>query len=154
MIKELIAIAYILLHNIAHINGNIYKTDMMKLYKEKMVVHEIGRKIYNKLMALPLLSRCPFCGINEVEGLDHYLPESKFPTFSVLPYNLVAACNKCNKGNLADYATTQNTQTLHPYYDNFNTQQWLFSRVLNSPSLSIEFYVSAPSSWTQIERDE
>ncbi len=138
-------------HN--HVDGNIYKNDMIKLYKDKMVGHKTGRKIYDKLMALPELSICPFCGIGEIEGLDHYLPESKFPTFSVLPYNLVAACNKCNKGKLTSYAVTQNLQTLHPYYDNFTTQQWLFARVLNTSPVSIEFYVNAPSFWTQVDKD-
>ena len=138
-------------HN--HVNGNIYKNDMMKLYKDKMVGHKTGRKIYDKLMALPALSICPFCGIGEIEGLDHYLPESKFPTFSVLPFNLVAACNKCNKGKLTSYAITQSLQTLHPYYDNFTMEQWLFARVLNTTPVSVEFYVNAPSSWVQVNKD-
>lgn len=136
-----------------HVHGQISKEDMVKLYNQKMVQHYTGRKIYDKLMALPPLSRCPFCGINEVEGLDHYLPESKFPTFSVLPYNLIAACNKCNKGKLADSATTQNAQTLHPYYDDFTSQQWLFARVVNTSPVSIEFYVNPPSFWPQVDQD-
>ena len=138
-------------HNYVH--GNINKLDMIKLYKKKMVGHKTGRKIYDKLMSLPELGICPFCGIGEIEGLDHYLPESKFPTFSVLPYNLVASCNKCNKGKLTDYATIQNNQILHPYYDNFNTVQWLFARVLRTSPVSIEFYVNPPSTWIQVNKD-
>ena len=137
----------------SYVQGNILKEDMVKLYNKKMVGHKTGRKVYDKLMTLPELGICPFCGIGEIEGLDHYLPESKFPTFSVLPYNLVASCNKCNKGKLTDYATRQNKQTLHPYYDNFNTVQWLFAKVLRTSPVTIEFYVNPPTPWTQVNKD-
>lgn len=135
------------------VSSNINKNDMVKLYNKKMVGHHTGRKIYDKLMALPKLNKCPFCGIGTVRNLDHYLPESKFPTFSVLPYNLVASCKECNEDKSADYATTQNLQTLHPYYDNFTREQWLFARVLNTSPISVEFYVNAPSAWSQVNKD-
>jgi hypothetical protein len=138
-------------HN--HVNSNIYKIDMMKLYNDKMVSHKTGRKFYDKLMSLPKLKVCPFCGVNEVEGLDHYLPESEFPTYSVLPFNLIASCNRCNKGKLTNYALTKNSQTLHPYYDNFTREQWLFARLLNTNPVSLKFYVNPPSSWSQIDKD-
>lgn len=135
------------------VQGNISKDDMVKLYNQKMVGHHTGRKIYDKLMLLAPLSRCPFCGIGTVTTLDHYLPEAKFPTFSVLPYNLVASCKDCNTGKLASYATTQNTQTLHPYYDDLTTEQWLFARVLQTSPVSIEFYVNSPVAWNQLDKD-
>lgn len=134
-----------------HVQGNISKDDMVKLYNKKMVGHHTGRKIYDRLLSLAPLGRCPFCGIGAVKTLDHYLPEAKFPTFSVLPYNLVASCRDCNTGKLASYATTQNSQTLHPYYDNFTTDQWLFARVLQP--LSIEFFVDPPVTWNQLDKD-
>jgi hypothetical protein len=136
-----------------HVQGNISKDDMVKLYNKKMVGHHTGRKIYDKLLSLAPLSRCPFCGVGTVTTLDHYLPEAKFPTFSVLPYNLVASCKDCNTGKLASYATTQNTQTLHPYYDNFTAEQWLFARVLQTSPVSIEFYVNPPATWSQVDKD-
>jgi len=134
-----------------HVHGNISKDNMVKLYNQKMVGHPTGRKIYDKLMLLAPLNRCPFCGIGTVTTLDHYLPEAKFPTFSVLPYNLVASCKDCNTGKLASYATKQNTQTLHPYYDDFTTEQWLYARVLQP--LRIEFYVNPPATWSQVDKD-
>lgn len=139
--------------NHTHVSGNIYKDDMMKLYNKKMVGHKTGRKFYDKLMSYPKLKICPFCAVNEVEGLDHYLPESEFPTYSVLPFNLVASCNRCNKGKLTNYALTKNSQTLHPYYDNFTREQWLFARLLNTDPISLQFYVNPPSSWSQIDKD-
>lgn len=140
---------------VPHINvsGTILKDDMVTLYDNNMVKNKEGRKIYDKLMLLPPLNRCPFCGIGTVTTLDHYLPKTEFPIFSVLPYNLVASCKDCNTGKLASYATTQNTQTLHPYYDDFTTEQWLFARVLQTSPISIEFYVNPPTTWSQVDKD-
>ena len=100
---------------------------------------KLARKYYDKLLSLAPLNRCPYCGIGQVSTLDHYLPKTKFLIFSVLPYNLVASCKDCNTGKLDSYATTQNKQTLHPYYDDFTSEQWLYARVLQP--LKIEFYV-------------
>lgn len=133
------------------VQNSIAKNDMTTLYNNNMVKNKRGRKIYDKLLSLAPLSKCPFCGIGTVKTLDHYLPEAKFPTFSVLPYNLVASCRDCNTGKLASYATTQNSQTLHPYYDNFTTDQWLFARVLQP--LSIEFFINPPTTWNQLDKD-
>lgn len=133
------------------VHGSIVKNDMKILYENNMVKNKRGRRIYDKLLSLPLLNRCPFCGIGTVTTLDHYLPKAEFPKFAVLPYNLVASCKDCNTGKLASYATTQNTQTLHPYYDNFTSEQWLYARVLQP--LKIEFYVNPPATWSQVDKD-
>lgn len=128
------------------------KDNLKQLYSQQMVSKEKpARKYYDKLKSLAPLEKCPFCGIGQVSTLDHYLPKAEFPIFSVLPYNLVACCKDCNTGKLASYATTQNTQTLHPYYDDFTTQQWLYAKVLQS--LKIEFYVEPPVSWSQVDKD-
>ncbi len=137
----------------SNVHGSISKNDMEILYKQNMVKNKRGTKVYNKLISLAPLSRCPFCGIGSVSTLDHYLPKSEFPTFAVLPYNLVASCKDCNIGKLNSYATTQGSQTLHPYYDNYTTDQWLFARVIQSSGALIEFYVNAPSHWNPIDKD-
>lgn len=136
-----------------NVQNSINKNDMKTLYENNMVKNKRGRKIYDKLISLAPLSKCPFCGIGRVTTLDHYLPKTKFPTFSVLPYNLIPCCKDCNTGKLADYATTKNTQSLHPYYDNFLMNQWLFARVLQSLPVSIEFFVDPPLIWSQIDKD-
>ncbi len=126
--------------------------NLKKLYSQQMVPKEkLARKYYDKLLSLAPLNRCPYCGIGQVSTLDHYLPKTKFPIFSVLPYNLVASCKDCNTGKLDSYATTQNKQTLHPYYDDFTSEQWLYARVLQP--LKIEFYVNPPTSWRQVDKD-
>jgi len=135
-----------------NVQNAINKSEMENLYEKNMVKNKRGRKIYDKLMALAPLNRCPFCGIGQVTTLDHYLPKSKFPTFSVLPYNLVACCQDCNKGKLTSYATTKEKQTLHPYYDDFTNEQWLFAEVKQTFPVSVKFFVNPPTHWNSISK--
>jgi hypothetical protein len=74
-----------------NVQGSVRKKDMKQLYTQQMVQNKKGRKIYDKLMNIAPLSRCPFCGIGIVSTLDHYLPKAKFPIFSVLTYNLIVS---------------------------------------------------------------
>lgn len=39
---------------------------------------------------------CPLCQLEEVSELDHYIPKSIFPEFSVYHKNLVPICHTCN----------------------------------------------------------
>jgi len=127
-------------------------TDNLKSLYTKMVNNKEPRKIYDKIMQLAPLGRCPYCGVGQVSTLDHYLPKSKFPTFSVLPYNLVPSCKDCNTGKGNSYAKTKETQALHPYYDDFTKEQWLFARVKKSSPISIEYYVKAPKHWSEVDK--
>lgn len=150
-----------LMYNFYALEKNLYKikpftshhVDMKKLYTEQLVPEKKkGRKIYNHIMSLAPLNRCPFCGIGQVKTLDHYLPKANFSTFSVLPYNLVPSCRDCNTGKHAGYARTKKKQTLHPYYDNFTKEQWLFATVIQSNPMSIEYFVNPPIYWDDISK--
>lgn len=67
--------------------------------------------------------KCPYCGIlrQEADELDHFLPRSIFPEFSVLPMNLIHACDKCNgsgnKGILVKDKSNNKRMFLNPYID-------------------------------------
>lgn len=127
---------------------------MKWLYENKMSKGNTStRKYYDYLMSLPKQSICPFCGFNIVSTLDHYLPKSNFPAFSVLPYNLIACCSDCNKMKSSNYAALEKEQTLHPYYDHkFFNKRWLFASVVQDP-LNIKFYVDPPNSWSKIDKN-
>lgn len=136
-----------------NMNGIITVNDMKEaLYSQQMVAKPKGRKIYDKIMSLAPLNRCPFCGIGTVTTLDHYLPKAKFPIFSVLPNNLIPSCKDCNTGKLTNYARTKEGQTLHPYYDNFTNEKWLFARVEQTSPVSISFFIDAPNEWNPIDK--
>ena len=126
--------------------------NLKKLYKNQMLNNKEPRKIYDKIMGFSKLSKCPFCGINQVSTLDHYLPKSEFPTFSVLPYNLIPCCKDCNHGKSTAYADSEEEQTLHPYYDNFDDDQWLFADVIEEPFSPIKYKAIPPNTLDDIEK--
>lgn len=128
-------------------------SDMKKLYTEQMVNQKKeGREIYDALMVLAPLNKCPFCGIGQVTTLDHYLPKSIFPIFSVLTSNLIPCCKDCNTGKSTSYATTKERQVLHPYYDDFTKEQWLFAEIKQTFPVSVEFFTNPPIHWDSISK--
>lgn len=76
---------------------------------------------------------CPYCGIiatkhynvkkgkEEYYAIEHYLPKSKFPFLALSYFNMVVACEHCNKignckGDKSPLAADNRTQLLmHPY---------------------------------------
>src|SRR5690606_34072146 len=98
--------------------------EMCSLYARMSRPKAAGRRYYNLIRSAPLHGQCPLCGHRQVATLDHYLPKSEFPAFAVLPLNLIPACRDCNSAKLARVVLSANEQTLHPYYDDVDGEQW------------------------------
>lgn len=60
--------------------------------------------------------RCPMCGFGEASTLEHYLPRSGYPEFSVFALNLIPACARCNLLKGGAIGTTPATQYLHAFF--------------------------------------
>jgi len=123
--------------------------DMVKVYTLRMVPKTSkGRPIYDRIMSLPVHSRCPLCGIGTVNTLDHYLPKTHFPVYSVTPNNLVPACNWCQGEKSEYYATAQDGQLLHPYFDNMENEVWLAAEVIAGVPAGFRYFALPPCHWT------
>lgn len=134
--------------------AGVTQAEMEKVYTERMVPRGTpGRKFYDKIKAAPSYGICPLCGQRPVSTLDHYLPKTSFPSFAVTPYNLVPACSDCNKIKSDDIPTNAEQQTIHPYYDDIENEQWLFAKVLTSSPVSIQFFADPPVRFDNILKD-
>lgn len=103
--------------------------DLIKLYDNQMVKNPSpGRDDYDAIM-MAAKGRCPFCSHGKPKTLDHYLPKSEYPEFSIFPANLVPCCRDCNHEKLTDLAKEQKTQFIHPYFDDLTEAQWLEAHV-------------------------
>ena len=109
-----------------------------------------GRNIYDKLMSIPAQGVCPLCGQRVVSTLDHYLPKAHFPILSVVPINLIASCSECNKSKTDRIPESAEEQTLHPYFDNIDEMQWLYSDIIIGNPVSLRFFVSPPQEWSDL----
>jgi hypothetical protein len=134
------------------ISGGASKEDMVWLYDKKFV-QDGGRKYYDKIMLLPKNGICPLCGKRLVSTLDHYLPKTKYPTYSITPFNLIAACYDCNKVKLDKEIKSREVETIHPYYDYFEDEIWIKVNIIEEFPIGFEFKVVKPDSWNDEKFD-
>lgn len=136
--------------------GDLRKSDLISLYNSYFSKsNKPARHIYDSIM-LAADEKCPYCGgIGRPRNLDHYLPKSFYPQFSILPINLIPSCRDCNMdGKGADYCKIKDNQVLQPYLDNdrFFNSQWIFAKYVkfndNNESGVIDFFTKPPHEWS------
>lgn len=133
------------------ISNSIDAKLLKSIYTDRLVNKtNKGRKHYDSLFLSAPNGKCPFCSQRIVRTLDHYLPKSKYPLFSIIPINLIPSCSDCNKDKLVDYPTTSENETLHPYYDNVESENWLKTKLLNVNPTMFEYFVSPPTEWNEL----
>ena len=119
----------------------VTNAELTDLYINQMAKkNRPGRSLYDSLMIVPN-SRCPFCSVGKVKNLDHFLPKSQLPIFSILPINLVPSCRDCNQDKSDNLFLEEKDQTLHPYFDDVSDVQWLFAEVIEDNPVVIEYRV-------------
>lgn len=78
----------------------VFVDEMINLYEEDFRSSpnsgKIGRDIYDYIKSLALDGLGPYCTTSKAGTVDHYLPKTKFPTYSITPANLVPCCGDCN----------------------------------------------------------
>lgn len=124
------------------------KGDLRKLYLKGMVGSQKGRTYYDKLLASAPLGKCPYCRFGHVETLDHFLSKSRYPTFAVLPSNLVPACMRCNNGK-GGGVFTEEAAISHPYFEDALIEEdvWLFAEIHKTSPVTVTYSVSPPGNW-------
>lgn len=141
------------LHLVARVPGvgGVGSAELQALYSGQMsAARGAARQVYDAIRNAPPHGKCPLCGVGTVTSLDHHLPKSHYPDLSVCPFNLVPACDVCNKSKLAQFPTTPGEQTIHPYYDDFTQEQWVFARLDATGSPVLVFHVAPPPHWPAV----
>lgn len=125
----------------------ITSLEMKHLYDRSFVPHESTRPIYNAILQSAPRNICPLCNQRTVGTLDHHLSKAHHPAFAVTPANLVPACRECNEGTGARRPKLSKDQTLHPYFDNVDTEIWLKAEIVESDDPAVRFFVGNVASW-------
>jgi 5-methylcytosine-specific restriction endonuclease McrA len=99
--------------------------------------------LYDSIAALAPLGRCPVCGIDRIHTLDHVLPKSAFPEFSVAPLNLVPSCFACNLAKSSAVASGLPDEPFHPYFDSWERMELFDARLRWAPRFGVEFEICA-----------
>lgn len=125
--------------------GAVTAEEMSTLYERQMsAASGPARPIYDAIRAAPLYGICPLCGHRVVTTLDHHLPKSRYPALAVCPLNLIPSCTDCNQAKGIRFPTLPQEQTLHPYFDNFESTRWLHAYVLEQTPPSVRFHTLVP----------
>ena len=142
--------------------GSLKKGELIDLYSTRMVSSKgNARKEYDQIKLIAR-DECPYCGgcgeivvDDGIGSLDHFLPKSWFPVFSVLPSNLVPACTTCNNGMGSRFPTDAFDQPLHPYYDaaHFFDEKWTTAKVVEQNPPTVNFDVNPPDAWSEQDKN-
>ncbi|AZK44959.1 HNH endonuclease [Paenibacillus lentus] len=129
-----------------HVNGNVTQKEMEAVYTGRMAKKNgPGRSFYERLRYQTVDGKCPLCGQLPVKTLDHYLAKTDYPSLAVSPTNLIPACSDCNKTKNATFPTRSEEETLHPYFDNIENEQWLYARVMQTAPPSLSYFINPPA---------
>lgn len=135
--------------------GELSKGDLMDLYAEGVVNSTSSpRAVYDQIL-VAAQGRCPYCAdIGTARTLDHYLPKSRFPQFSVHPHNLVPACRDCNTDAGAGFPEMEDLQPIHPYLDRecFFSERWIRAEVIRCDPIGVMFFAKPPAHWSDNDR--
>ncbi|MEE3046005.1 MAG: hypothetical protein VX620_12190 [Pseudomonadota bacterium] len=91
------------------------------------------------------VARCAYCQIEKGTHWDHFLPESKFPDYSVYQPNLVRTCDECNTRKSAN-KTYPDREIVHPYFDPLDSVVFLHCTISCEPALSAVFSIEPDTS--------
>ena len=131
--------------------GALTTLEMVNVYTNGMVPVKIpGRSVYDRIINAAPLGICPLCDLGSVTTLDHHLPKSDYPGLAVTPNNLIPSCMRCQGAKHRSVPRTAEEQTLHPYFDNFESRPWLIAEIQRTAPASFTFRVDSLAQWDAI----
>lgn len=102
---------------------------LSKLYDYRLRDEKFGKQHYNHILN-NVSNFCPYCNHGYVEEVDHFIPQAAYSVLNVNARNLVPICVSCNKEKDDFVGVSEETNLLHPYYDDLNQSQWLFADII------------------------
>lgn len=122
---------------------DVSKSDLIDLYNRKLINSQLeARSYYDRIRTSSHI--CPYCGKRHVTTVDHFMPKSIYPNFSITPINLIPCCSDCNTSKNDEKYDTEDSIFFHPYSnDEINNKRWLIAKlILKDGYLMFDFNVS------------
>ena len=119
----------------------VAKSELLANYRllERGRSHE---HIRDDILSRASLGLCIYCSVSPVESIDHLLPQSIYPEFTVFADNLVPACGRCNRKKGRECAHTTGRNMMNPYFFVMPKHAMLFARVrVEQSSVTCDFYL-------------
>jgi 5-methylcytosine-specific restriction endonuclease McrA len=108
--------------------SDLSKKDLKKLYSyRKKRIAELRFYLTKHPINDRKLNTCQNCTINEVDTMDHLVPQEEFAEFAVHPKNLFPCCTACNRKKSKFWRKQDgNRLFLNLYIDSLPQEQYLF----------------------------
>jgi len=129
------------------ISARVDKAKIISYYEYRILNKPNGRMFYDELLLSAPQNICPYCTIRSVKTIDHFLPKSEYPSYSITPSNLVPSCRDCNTDKKISYPINSSDQTFHPYFDKVDTECWIKAELRQTEPLSFQYIVIKPNTW-------
>jgi 5-methylcytosine-specific restriction endonuclease McrA len=111
---------------------SLYKKNFPPLlgcYKSEVSQLKELKRLIKENQPVELRGTCQYCGIGDPKTMDHYLPISFFPEYSVLALNLIPCCKDCNSKKDNHWKKDDYRGIINLYLDKLPKQQYLFGQV-------------------------
>lgn len=130
--------------------------ELKGLYKRLVRQGSKARHVYDHIKSNALHDLCSYCQYGVANTLDHFVPITVVPQLAIDPWNLVPACDRCNKLLLDRFPDTPEMQMLHPYAMPESvsppTARWLRASVAAGPTPVVFFYADPEPGVEQVTR--
>jgi 5-methylcytosine-specific restriction endonuclease McrA len=113
--------------------------DLREVYKYNSLAMRNFVEAVGSLQPVTVRYRCQYCTVTPNESLDHYLPQSTYPEYSIHPRNLVPCCKTCNGYKSNTFLINGQRQFINYYLDQLPQVQYLFARVTVNPNGDVDF---------------
>jgi hypothetical protein len=130
-----------------NISPRVDKDKMISYYEYRLLEKSNGRIFYDEIILSSPHNICPYCTIKIVKTVDHFLPKSQYPSYSITPDNLVPSCRDCNTDKKISYPINSDDQTFHPYFDVVDNECWIKADLMSTEPLSFQYKVVRLDNW-------
>lgn len=137
-------------------NNSGYHKYMKNLYTNRLASSDSPAYKYYTVLK-NTVDCCPFCNYpTRIIHIDHFLPKSFFPVYTIVIKNLVPICFDCNsiKGNMFEGGEgDKKGGFLHPYFDELLNQieDCLKCEIVEADAIGFFFHIEHLKDWSDKE---
>lgn len=95
---------------------------------------------------------CLYCGIGEIDQIDHFLPQEYFPEYSILHKNLIPICGKCNQIKGDKIAGIDGVNYIHAIFDKLPIESYLNCKITYDNDVpTVKFSINSKFTSTTVD---
>ena len=108
-----------------YLKGLSTRTGLLDAVHDAYSLVQQGKSLSTLRAELKILAeKCPYCGIGEIQDLDHLLQRGQYKLFSIFALNLVPCCATCNRGKRKKPSQQSEQHQVHVYLEDVSAHDF------------------------------